>query len=792
MRVMSLVDSRPPARGLAAAFAALALVTGWPAAAELRVLALTGTPAPGTGRDFESFLIFPDLDDGGRVAFRARLTGAEPWRDSLWWATPDGVEIVARSGDPAPGVPGAVLEEIIDIRAAGAQRLAFSGTIAGGMIPETLDEGIWSNRTGPLAPVAREGTTPPGFAPGVVLRGGQAFQFALDGAGRLALNGFVDGAGIVAGNDQAIWAERAGALALVVREGEPAPGAGPGTAFGALGALDGDGEGRLAFGALLIAPAQDLGGVFAEGDAGLAPVAIGSAAAPGVPGASFAGFQNPCIDQHAVFAATLSGGGVTAADDAGLWSNAGGPLALVLRKGGPVPGLGPGFSLGTLIVLDCARGRSLLRVALVGATPQSDTALLVERAGGFVLRARGGAGAAAGTVGASFAPFTGVGGRALNRRGAAAFVSNLVGTLVDSSNDRGIWREEGGVLTLLVRKGDALEVAPGDTRTIADLSFSRAGYDDRGRVAFIASLDDGSQALVLAPEPRSAALAGALALALVAARRRARALCGALTLSGALCGAGDAAAQPMESDLLDTLATCAPGLAAGVVIGETPVGAVPLDVGYRFTIGPEGFWIAKQLTVCVSTATGMPGHEFSLRTDEAGAPGELLYAFTFSLPLTPTLVSDTATVRPAKLAPGASYWLVAERSFQPAIWWLPMPAAGTALQAQREGVGPWQTSQQPIPQLRLRALPEPAPGPLAACAALLAAAALARRGRRARAARPLHAQRCPGSAGRLGRWRQFGSGHAQEERSRPRREIMDPALHRESKAWPRRRPPPSP
>lgn len=213
-------------------------------------------------------------------------------------------------------------------------------------------------------------------------------------------------------------------------------------------------------------------------------------------------------------------------------------------------------------------------------------------------------------------------------------------------------------------------------------------------------------------------------------RARARSRAAALLV---LLAAGGAAAQPMEVDLVDTLANCDPGLAAGVVIGETSVLFDPLDVGYRFTVEPDGFWIATELTVCVSTATGMPGQEFSLRTDEGGVPGELLYAFTVFLPLEPTLVTDDATVRPAKLASGASYWLVAEASFQQSIWWLPVPDAGTALQAQRVDGGAWQTLEQPLPQLRLRALPEPAPGPVAAFATILVLAASRRCRRTARA-----------------------------------------------------------
>jgi hypothetical protein len=74
---------------------------------------------------------------------------------------------------------------------------------------------------------------------------------------------------------------------------------------------------------------------------------------------------------------------------------------------------------------------------------------------------------------------------------------------VDSTNDHGIWAtDRSGAQQLIVRKGDELEVAPGDFRTISDLSLVGdngnsngwpSGFNNFGQLAFWASFTDGTQ-----------------------------------------------------------------------------------------------------------------------------------------------------------------------------------------------------------------------------------------------------------------------------------------------------------
>jgi hypothetical protein len=63
----------------------------------------------------------------------------------------------------------------------------------------------------------------------------------------------------------------------------------------------------------------------------------------------------------------------------------------------------------------------------------------------------------------------------LNTAGQIAFRADLTGTGIDGTNDRGIWATDStGTLQLVARRGDPIEVAPGDFRTLSDLDFASA------------------------------------------------------------------------------------------------------------------------------------------------------------------------------------------------------------------------------------------------------------------------------------------------------------------------------
>jgi hypothetical protein len=110
----------------------------------------------------------------------------------------------------------------------------------------------------------------------------------------------------------------------------------------------------------------------------------------------------------------------------------------------------------------------------------------------------------------------------LNAAGQTAFLAQVSGSGIDGSNNEGLWATgRQGVLQLIVRDGDQIEVGPYDFRTVAGLGFTTAtgngdgapsAFNDRGQISFVAYFTDGTSGvfvsnLVAIPEPRSLILA---------------------------------------------------------------------------------------------------------------------------------------------------------------------------------------------------------------------------------------------------------------------------------------------
>lgn len=128
----------------------------------MRLVALGGQPAPGTGPGvtFDE-LHRPVLDDTGTIVFRAETS--ESSRAGLWTGDADSLRLVAREGDPAPGLPaGWTFRYLFDPLVSADGRLCFIASVRG---PEgERRSGIWTGRPDSLAPAVLEGDPAPGFA----------------------------------------------------------------------------------------------------------------------------------------------------------------------------------------------------------------------------------------------------------------------------------------------------------------------------------------------------------------------------------------------------------------------------------------------------------------------------------------------------------------------------------------------------------------------------------------------------------------------------------------------------
>ncbi|MBK7878343.1 MAG: hypothetical protein IPJ77_22030 [Planctomycetes bacterium] len=312
--------------------------------------------APGTGgatytQAFSSpSLVTTGINRQGRIYFQGALTngtGIPPVNTTsgtnnqvgLWAGLPGALELVARKSDPVSGAGGAVAIDTFT----------------------TLSALMEMNDAGELLYDVTFSTT----------QGAPAATVA---------------------NDRALMVHTPGAgSAVLVREGDVAPGTGGGT----FNAITGDAwapgiavnswtrSGKTLFATELrgglVSPGVDDRAVYAGGVGTLAMVARKNDPAPGTDGV-FATFPGSLSSTNVyslvndtgaiVLQATLSGGTVTTANDSGLWTGTPGNLQLVVREGQAMPGTGGSIasSFSSSVVHFNDRGQILFFTTLSGGT----------------------------------------------------------------------------------------------------------------------------------------------------------------------------------------------------------------------------------------------------------------------------------------------------------------------------------------------------------------------------------------------------------------------------------------
>ncbi len=517
-------------------------------AAEIRTVALSGQHAPGTpdGVNFDEFR-FPVLNDAGQTAFLA--SGGPGPLNGVWSEGSGSLALVAGTGQQVPGMPDGVTVQISEgagqVEFNNAGQTTFQSWITGAGIVGGISRGIWSDRSGSLAMVARSGTQAPG-TPNGVMYGGSFTTYVVNSSGQTAFLAIIGGSGVDATNNRGFWSEGSGSLALVARTGDQAPGTPSGANFISFGTfLSLNDVGQTAFLGGLIG-----GGVNSTNNTGIWSNRSGSLdlvvrpgdEAPGTSsGVNFSSIRccGVALNNagHIAFRADLSGSGVDATNNRGIWSEGSGSLALVARTGDQAPGLPSGVKFGgfaqSFVLLNNADHTAFsASLSGNGVDSTNNSGLWAGAPGSLALVARTGDHAPGTPNGVVFGSIAGV-RIGFNDAGQTAFRADLTGSGVDSTNDWGLWAtDRSGQLQLIARKGDELEVAPGDFRTIGDSRFYQVslgnsdGLNNLGQLAFWARFTDGSQGVfvsnrVAIPEPSGLALVGCFwSVALLVLSRR--------------------------------------------------------------------------------------------------------------------------------------------------------------------------------------------------------------------------------------------------------------------------------
>ena len=388
-------------------------------------------------------------------------------------ATP-AIRTVALTGDPAPGTTMGETFSRLNLtlnsyEIDGQGRLSFYGQVDGEGVGSHNDRGIWSETTGTLRLVARDGDRAPGTPSGVVfdrIAQERHHKLQVHPDGQIAFKSFLAGEGLTFYNDSGFWVGDADSLVLGARSGDRAPGTPPDTYFGHFSYLGRplfNSAGDVAFSWGLVGPnlvANETRGMWLGPPGELRLIALEGDPAPGLPSDFVSvGTSKLTEDGDFVFNAYLGG----TFQGSSIWRIREDSLELVARPGSAAPGLpGVEFRLITHRTFD-AHGNVAFKTRLFGegVDPTNFESIWAERSGALELVARTGdraPGTPEGVVFGGSTPRSGIRGVLSDDEGGLMITSTLTGDGIDDTNNLGVWFDASGDLELVARTGDQ---APG-------------------------------------------------------------------------------------------------------------------------------------------------------------------------------------------------------------------------------------------------------------------------------------------------------------------------------------------
>jgi hypothetical protein len=125
-----------------------------------------------------------------------------------------------------------------DPRINNAGEVMFHGALTGPGITSANDQALWLHNGGEFQFIAREGSPAAGIAAGA--NHGSNHYAYLNGAGEATFVGTLTGSAVNLQNDSALWSQRGDTLRLIAREGDHAPGTPAGVMFGDFSRLGAD------------------------------------------------------------------------------------------------------------------------------------------------------------------------------------------------------------------------------------------------------------------------------------------------------------------------------------------------------------------------------------------------------------------------------------------------------------------------------------------------------------------------------------------------------------------------
>jgi hypothetical protein len=492
-------------------------VSGASVANLLRTVARTDQPTV-YGNTFQTFPYAPVINNLGRVAFPSFDSEGDYTRAALWSEGFGTLTRVLNGGDPTPGLVGGRFGAFGTPVLHDSGDMAFAGLDFGQI-------GIWKQTAGIIEPLVVVGQPAPGTDS---IFGSSLYQslFSSPGyneAGQSTFYGwFTEGSALFPA-DVAMFTDTRGPLELVARAFRIGP-------AGVLRIRDLRDEpvindnGEVAYGVNLVRGAFTAGAAIYAGVPGAIRTVVQS-------GEQVPNFPTDVKWDHiyyfsfnasgdTAFAADLRGPGITSANDMGLWVEQNQVPQVVARKGEQAAGAPAGQVYGNFFSHPALNSNRHLAfdgwLAGTGVDTTNDTAIWAGPIDNLAIIAREGDVAPGAHDLATFAHIHYAYFVSMNAAGQVAFLAELAGDGVTLANNTGIYATDRiGRLRLIAREGDPLEVTPGITKIVQELTMfdntnnedgQQSSFNDLGQLAFRAVFTDFTEGIFVSsvatvPEP---------------------------------------------------------------------------------------------------------------------------------------------------------------------------------------------------------------------------------------------------------------------------------------------------
>ncbi|MFG0326129.1 MAG: choice-of-anchor tandem repeat NxxGxxAF-containing protein [Phycisphaerales bacterium JB037] len=482
----------------------------------VRVVALSGQPVPGTppGVTFQFFGLpgpafkAPLIGDSGAVAFLATLQGPGVGPDNniaLVAYRNNALELVARTGDQAPGAPAGYRFHELDpnqgesIKMNDWGRTVFLARLRDPAGTRRDDLTVWTEGQGSLAPFRFLSPDMPEFFYEIE-------HPVINDPGTIAFHGIIrqpPGSPAIGG----LFTDAGGIPTRVTN------------LFGTVAGINDDGD-VLGTGA---------SGVLLASDDDLTKLVYAGLPVPGAPPDSHirsSGGNLRLSEKSFAFIGTMEGPHITPDSDRGVMAGPLGNFSLRAREGQPAPGTPDGVSLrlfrdgtGDPDVLNVnASGHVAFidRLEGPGVNSSNATGIWTDLAGSLSLVAREGdpapgteRGTIISTIYINFVEYT----LAINDRGQGIFGAGVENPNSQIVNARTLWWFDAtGNFRVLLRDGDVIDTNPDPAsttlRTIGLLNPNGASLNEQGQVAVRVFFTDGTDAILIAQIPCPADLTG--------------------------------------------------------------------------------------------------------------------------------------------------------------------------------------------------------------------------------------------------------------------------------------------